>query len=288
MQRTAGQAHKEISYAFSARSRAGRAMIRGIENITGRPRLLRMADGYEREVAAGRDFWEVIGERYRLQLELPGAGLANLPAEGPLVVVANHPYGILDGMAMGRVLSATRGDFRILANSVFRRARDLDRVILPIDFSETKAAQRINIETRRKALAYLGEGGAVGVFPGGTVSTAAKPFSRPMDPTWKPFTARMISKSGATVVPVFFDGQNSRLFQLASHLNTTLRMALLINEFDSRVGSPLRVHVGKPLPRDEIAARAGDAPAMMDYLRTQTYRLSPRPIRDLSYGLNLG
>jgi len=288
MQRTAGQAHKEISYAFSARSRAGRAMIRGIENITGRPRLLRMADGYEREVAAGRDFWEVIGERYRLQLDLPGAGLANLPAEGPLVVVANHPYGILDGMAMGRVLSATRGDFRILANSVFRRARDLDRVILPIDFSETKAAQRINIETRRKALAYLGEGGAVGVFPGGTVSTAAKPFSRPMDPTWKPFTARMISKSGATVVPVFFDGQNSRLFQLASHLNTTLRMALLINEFDSRVGSPLRVHVGKPLPRDEIAARAGDAPAMMDYLRTQTYRLSPRPIRDLSYGLNLG
>lgn len=288
MHHTAGQAHKEISYAFSARSRAGRAMIRGIENITGRPRLLRMADGYEREVAAGRDFWEVIGERYRLQLDLPGEGLSNIPAEGPLVVVANHPYGILDGMAMGRVLSAARGDFRILANSVFRRARDLDRVILPIDFSETKAAQRINIETRRKALAYLGEGGAVGVFPGGTVSTAAKPFSRPMDPTWKPFTARMISKSGATVVPVFFDGQNSRLFQLASHLNTTLRMALLINEFDSRVGSPLGVHVGKPLPRDEIAARAGDAPAMMDYLRTQTYRLSPRPIRDLSYGLNLG
>jgi len=288
MQRTGGQVHKEISYAFSAQSRAGRAVIRSIENITGRPRLLRMADGYEREVAAGRDFWEVMQERYRLTLDLPGEGLANLPREGPLVVVANHPYGILDGLAMGRILSAVRGEFRILANTVFRRAADLEKVILPVDFAETKAAQRINIETRRAALDHLAGGGVIGVFPGGTVSTAAKPFSRPMDPPWKPFTARMIAKSGATVVPVFFDGANSRLFQLASHLTYTLRMALLISEFDSRVGAPIRVHVGRPLPTAEIAARRGDAPALMAYLREQTYRLSPRPIRDLSPGLYLG
>ena len=288
MQRAAGQVHKEISYSFSAQSRAGRAVIRGIENITGRPRLLRMADGYEREVAAGRDFWEVMQERYGLRLDFRGAGLANIPREGPLVVVANHPYGILDGLAMGRILSAARGDFRILAHVVFRRAEELRRVILPIDFTETRAAQRANIETRREALDFLGRGGAIGVFPGGTVSTAAKPFSRPMDPPWKPFTARMIAKSGATVVPVFFDGANSRLFQLASHLNYTLRMALLISEFDSRVGEPIRVHVGRPLPADEIRARRGDAPAMMEYLRRETYRLSPRPIRDMAPGLHLG
>ena len=288
MQRPIGQVHKEISYSFSAQSRAGRAVIRGIENITGRPRLLRMADGYEREVAAGRDFWEVMQERYRLTLDFRGEGLANIPREGPLVVVANHPYGILDGLAMGRILSAARGDFRILAHVVFRRAEELKRVILPIDFSETRAAQRANIETRRTALDFLARGGAIGVFPGGTVSTAAKPFSRAMDPPWKPFTARMIAKSGATVVPVFFDGANSRLFQLASHLNYTLRMALLISEFDSRVGEPLRVHVGRPLPPSEIEARRGDAPALMEYLRRQTYRLSPRPIRDLSHGLHLG
>ena len=288
MQRSPGQVHKEISYSFSARSRAGRAVIRSIENLTGRPRLLRMADGYEREVAAGRDFWEVMQERYRLTLDLPGAGLDNIPREGPLVIVANHPYGILDGLAMGRMLSAVRGDFRILANIVFRRAEDLKRVILPIDFAETKEAQKLNIATRKAALSYLAEGGAIGVFPGGTVSTAAKPFSRPMDPPWKPFTARMIAKSGATVVPVFFDGHNSRLFQLASHLNYTLRMALLINEFDSRVGEPIRAHVGRPLPQAELRARAKDAPAMMDYLRAQTYRLSPRPVGRESYGLYLG
>lgn len=288
MHQRAGQAHKEISYAFSAQSRAGRAVIRSIENITGRPRLLRMADGYEREVAAGRDFWEVMQERYRLTLDLPGGGLGNMPSEGPLVVVANHPYGILDGLAMGRMLSAIRGDFRILANVVFRRAEDLQRVILPIDFAETKAAQRVNIETRRTALDFLSAGGAVGVFPGGTVSTAAKPFSRALDPPWKPFTARMIAKSGAAVVPVFFDGANSRLFQLASHLNYTLRMALLISEFEARVGGSIRAHVGRPLPPEEIEARRGDAPALMEYLRRETYRLSPRPIDDLSHGLYLG
>ncbi|MEM1343296.1 MAG: lysophospholipid acyltransferase family protein [Pseudomonadota bacterium] len=287
MEHVGGASPREISYSFSARSRAGRAMIRSIENITGRPRLLRMADGYEREVEAGRDFWLVMQERYRLTLDIVG-GLERIPAEGPTVVVANHPYGILDGLAMGRVLSERRGRFKILANSVFRRAPDLQEVILPIDFSETKAAQKTNIATRKAALAWLKDGGAIGIFPGGTVSTAAKPFSRPMDPHWKTFTARLIAKSDAAVVPMFFDGHNSRLFQLASHLNQTLRTALLIKEFDSRVGEPIRVHLGKPLPPEEIAARHGDSRALMDFLRESTYRLSPRPIKDLSYGLYLG
>lgn len=289
MKTSDGAAAREISYSFLARSLAARAMIRSIENITGRPRLLRMADGYEREVEAGRDFWQVMQERYRLRLEFVGEGLANVPTEGPLILVANHPYGILDGLVMGRILSERRGgDFRIIANHVFRKAEDLRRVILPIDFSETKTAIETNLRTRREAMSYLAAGGAIGIFPGGTVSTSAKPFSRPMDPPWKTFTARMISKSGATVVPMYFDGQNSRLFQIASHLNYTLRTALLINEFDSRVGGPIRLNIGKPLPAEEIRARARDSRALMDYLRERTYRLSPEPIKDLSYGLYLG
>lgn len=279
---------REISYSFSGRTRAARAVIRTLENLTGRPRLLRMADGYEREVAAGRDFWEVMQERYRIRMEVMGEGIAGIPREGPVVVVANHPYGILDGLALGRILSEARGRFKIIAHTVFRRAKDLEEVILPVDFAETKEAQRVNIETRRTALDWLAGGGAIGIFPGGTVSTAAKPFSRPADPHWKTFTAKMVSKSGATVVPVYFEGQNSRLFQLASHLNSTLRIALLINEFDSRVNTTLKVHVGRPLPAEEIAARARDARAMMEYLRVETYRLSPEKFRDLSPGLYLG
>ena len=105
-----------------------------------------------------------------------------------------------------------------------------------------------------------------------------------MDPSWRRFTARLIAKSGATVVPVFFEGHNSRLFQLASHLHHTLRMALLVNEFKTRVGEPVRVVIGRPLDPAEIARRAADARGLMDYLRAETYRLSPTPIADLSYG----
>ena len=139
---------REISYASSARTRAGRAVIRSLENITGRLRLIRMARDYDVEVAAGRDFWEVMVERYGLSLEVIGGSLDNIPATGPLMVISNHPYGILDGLMLGHILARTRGDFRILAHRVFRKAAELDRVILPISFDETREAQATNIETR--------------------------------------------------------------------------------------------------------------------------------------------
>ncbi|MEM6895975.1 MAG: 1-acyl-sn-glycerol-3-phosphate acyltransferase, partial [Pseudomonadota bacterium] len=173
---------RDISYSHSAETKGGRALIRAMENATGRLRLIRRAKGYETEVAQGRDFWDVMVSRYGLSLDIVGGSLDNIPSEGPLIVIANHPYGILDGLMMGHILSSVRGDFRILANHVFRKAEELSRVVLPISFEETKEAMRLNLETRKTALEYLRDGGAIGIFPGGTVSTAMKPFGRPMDP----------------------------------------------------------------------------------------------------------
>ena len=99
-----------------------------------------------------------------------------------------------------------------------------------------------------------------------------------MDPGWRSFTAKMVAKSGATVVPIFFDGHNSRLFQVASHLHYTLRMALLIKEFKSRVDEPVRIVLGEALPKAELDARAKDSREMMEYLRASTYALSPDPV----------
>lgn len=278
------QVAREISYSHSAATKSGQALIRTMENATGRIRLIKRAEGYEHEVAAGRDFWQVMVERYGLSLNVIGGALGNIPTDGPLILIANHPYGILDGLMMGHILSHVRGDFRILAHRVFRKAEDLNRVILPVSFDETKEAMRQNLETRKVALEYLGQGGAIGIFPGGTVSTSTKPFGRPMDPGWRAFTARMVAKSGATVVPVFFDGHNSRLFQVASHLHYTLRMAFLIREFKKRVDEPVNVVIGTPLPKSEIEARAKDSKAMMEYLRSQTYRLSPKPLNISDHG----
>ena len=268
-------ATRDISYAWSARSRGGRAVIRLMENSTGRLRLIRRASGYERDVAAGADFFEVMVARYGLSLDVASGALDAIPRSGPLVMIANHPYGILDGLMMGYVLSILRGDFRILANNVFQKAEDLNRIVLPISFDETREAMALNLATRRASLDYLGRGGAIGVFPGGTVSTSASLFSQPLDPRWRGFTARMIAKSEATVVPVFFEGTTSRLFQIASHMHSTLRMGLLIKEFRARVDTPVRVHVGAPIGRDQLDPLAKDSKAMMDFLRKATYGLAP-------------
>lgn len=276
---------RDISYASSASGPVGAALIRVLENATGRLSLIRRAAGYEAEVAGGRSFWDVVPERYGLSLDVVGGAVAHIPATGPLVLIANHPFGILDGLMMGHLLDRARGDFRILANSVFQRAEALNRVVLPISFDETKEAVKLNLETRAEALRYLGQGGAVGVFPGGTVSTSAKPFfSRPMDPGWRNFTAKMIAKSGATVVPVFFDGHNSRLFQIASHVHSTLRLGLLIKEFRARMDEPVRVVIGQPIAPADLAPLRADPTRMMEFLRRATYDLSPRPLRSYDPG----
>ena len=254
-------------------------MIRVMENATGRLRLIRKAKGYDLEVAAGQDFWQVMVERYGLKLDVVSGSLESIPREGPLIVVSNHPYGILDGLMMGRILSDRRdGEFRVLAHRIFRRAPDLEKVILPISFDDTKEAAKLNLETRATAVQYLKGGGAIGIFPGGTVSTAAKPFSQPMDPSWRTFTAKMIAKSGATVVPLFFDGRNSRLFQLASHIHSTLRTGMFIREFKTKINKPVRIVVGEPIPAEQLAAFKKDPKGCMDFLRKATYELSPKPI----------
>jgi len=137
-------------------------MIRLMENATGRLSLIKRAAGYQDEVAQGRDFWEVMVDRYGLSLDVVGGSLDNIPRTGPLIVIANHPYGILDGLILGHILSVTRGDFRILAHKVFRKAADLEKIILPVSFDETKEAQRENLETRKIALEFLRQGGAMG------------------------------------------------------------------------------------------------------------------------------
>ncbi|MGJ8545172.1 MAG: lysophospholipid acyltransferase family protein [Sulfitobacter sp.] len=275
---------RDLSYAYSAQTRGGRALIRLMENSTGRIKLIKRARGYEHDVANGRGFFDVMAERYGLTLDVVGGSLSHIPQTGPVIVLANHPYGILDGLMLGRILSQARGDFRIMANAVFDRAPDLQRNLLPISFDTDKAALALNLATRKTALDYLGQGGAIGIFPGGTVSTAAKPFSRPMDPIWRGFTARMIVKSRATVVPIYFDGHTSRMFQIASHLHSTLRMGLLIKEFRKRIDTPVRVSVGAPLGWEQLSPYAGDTKAMMDFLRKATYELSPSPLHAAELG----
>lgn len=223
-------------------------------------------------------------QRYGLSLEILDGNFSSIPKDGPLILVANHPFGILDGLILGYILSKSRQDFKILANQVFCKSDDLNDIILPISFDETKEASKMNIATRLSALNFLDNGGAIGVFPGGTVSTAQSPFGVPMDPGWRSFTAKMITRSDAQVVPIFFEGHNSRLFQVASHIHYNLRMGLLIKEFKSKVGNPVKIAIGNPLSDTAIKSRSGNPRILMDFLREETYKLSRTPLDNFNYG----
>lgn len=127
-------------------------------------------------------------------------------------------------------------------------------------------------------------GGAIGIFPGGTVSTGSRLFSQPVDPEWKSFTAKMILKSNALVVPIFFDGQTSKLFQFASWLHPIFRAGLLVREFKLRTDTSVKIVIGRPISRVRLEVYKDNSKEMMDFLRRETYKLSPNKNQSFVYG----
>jgi len=223
-------------------------------------------------------------EGYGVTIDVMQGELGDIPVDQPLIVVANHPYGILDGLVMGSILAQSGANFKIVANDIFNKALEIKDKILPISFKNNRDAISLNLKTRKNALTHLSRGGVIGIFPGGTVSTSSKLFSQPADPAWRSFTAKMIFKSNALVVPIFFDGNTSRIFQLASHLHPTLRAGLLLREFKLRLDKPVGIVIGKPIPRCRLDVFKNDSRKMMDFLRLETYKLSPNKNQTFEYG----
>lgn len=268
---------REFSYSTPDESRYRRAVIHWIEQATGKPRLRRLYEDYVNGPAV-EDFFAEAVERLALAVRVHG-GVTGIPRTGPLVIVANHPFGVVDGLVLGYLISLVRPDFKILVHSVLCRLPELRPHLLPIDFAETPRARTINLASRQSALKDLAEGKVIAVFPGGGVATAPKPIGQARDPEWKLFVARLIHAGRADVVPVHFAGQNSRLFQLASHLSMTLRMSLLFREVVNKIGTEVRAHVGPTIPYADLA-RFDDRRALVGSLRDKTEALAPAwPVR---------
>jgi putative hemolysin len=275
-----------LSYARPEQTRFRRALIRAVEAVSGRATLQRL---YAEWQAGPPDPEEPIFSAairvMRVRPEIVAGDLSALPRSGPLLVLTNHPFGILDGLLVGHLVATLRRDVKIMTHSLLCQPEEARDVLLPVDFGPGEEARRTSAETRRRAAEWLDQGHVLIVFPAGSVSTAAGPFDRhAVDGAWHPFVGRLAQRRGVRTAVMFLHGQNSRLFQIASHVNYALRLGLLIKEFKSRVDQPVRVVVGKPLDAGTLAAHAGDATSMMDFLRKATYQLSPQPMRSLAYG----
>jgi len=262
----------EFSYADSNDPPFKRFVIHAIERATGQPYLRWLYESYARQPVAGESFWDAAIRLLELNVRYDEAKLAEWPQRGPLVVVCNHPFGVLDGLVACAITGKARPDFKVLTNAVIARAEQLQPYLLPIDFNETAEAMQTNLRSRQQAKAHVAAGGCLLIFPSGGVSTTPKwDDGRAVDTEWKTFTAGIVTRTKAPVAPLYFAGQNSMLFQLVSHVSLTLRLSLLFHEVHNKIGSEVRAGIGDVIAYDCIA---GDRAAIMQRLRTATYALA--------------
>ncbi|MBX9468355.1 MAG: lysophospholipid acyltransferase family protein [Rhizobium sp.] len=248
---------KELSYANERDPKLKRWFIRSIESLSGRDRFTRLYEIWRNDIVGKTD--RVFGKMLDLiDVDLKVAGTwppQNLP-DGPIVIVANHPFGIGDGIAVLALAEQLGRPFRVLINNELLKVPEMAPYSLPVSFEETKEALALNMQTRHEALRLLKEGVTVVIFPAGGVATAKKGFGRAEDLPWKMFPAKLIQAAKANVVPVYFEGQNGRLFHLASKISLTLRVSLLIREFRRLSGSTIRARVGVMIPWEELSNHA--------------------------------
>ncbi|MCU0730136.1 MAG: lysophospholipid acyltransferase family protein [Hyphomonas sp.] len=272
---TETEAEPELSYAAYFSDPLKRSLVRAVEQVSGQPRIKQLYDHYRADLSRDVPFFEAAIRLLDLDVQFSASKHALIPREGPLVVVANHPFGVLDGLVISWLISLRRPDFKVLTNSVLDGVPEARPYLLPVDFGGTREAVEANVAMRKAALAHVKGGGCVVVFPSGGVATTPGPFDPlAVDDEWKPFTAKLITQSRAHVTPIFFDGQNSRLFQIASHLSLELRLALVFREVRRRMGKTLRVEIGETLTPEALDA-AGKRRGLMEFLRDKTYALAP-------------
>jgi len=227
--------------------------ISGVEILFGRRKIESIYDGLKEQPFDVESFFTSALQATKIDSCYDTDKLDALPKTGPLVFVANHPFGVVDGLVLCDLAVKARGNFRILINAMLCRDSDLAPYFLPIDFRETKAAIKNNIRSKKMAQEALEQDIPLLVFPSGFVSTAdRKGFGSVVDAPWTTFAAKLIRDTQATVVPVYFRGQNSRIFHLASHVAEPLRMALLLNEASNRFGTKVMAEIGDPLPWTDL------------------------------------
>lgn len=266
---------KELSYANENDPRLKRWFIRSVEGLSGRNRYARLYARWRADIVGKSDrifgdMLQLIDVRMRIQGEWPPRHLPDTP----LVIVANHPFGIGDGIAVLSLAEQLGRPFRVLIHNELLKVPEMAPFSLPVSFEETKEALALNMATRHEAVRLLKEGVTIVVFPAGGVATAKRGFGKAEDLPWKMFPARLIQAARASVIPIYFEGQNGRLFHLASKLSLTLRISLLIREFRRLSGTTIVARIGRVLAWEELCAH-GDRKDLLARIYDAVFSMAP-------------
>ena len=208
----------------------------------------------------------------QLQFEIDSDDYERIPKSGALLAVSNHPFGGADGIVLGALLKGVRPDAKLMGNYLLSRIDGIRGSIINVDPFGQESSKRANLEGIRESLRYLREGHCLGVFPSGEVSSFTFRNRAVIDPQWSEHITSLALKSDAQVLPVYFEGRNSLLFQILGLLNRNLRTLFLGREFCRMQNRKIKVRVGQPIAPERLK-RFENKRAATDYLRLKSYSL---------------
>ena len=268
---------RRLSYAGTFTNPLKVFAIRAIEWTTAKVKLLQMIRSFEKSGApVGVTFWSKAVAHMGIRIDTPTEEIARIPKTGAVVVVANHPHGLVDGMIMGELVSRVRPDFRILTRSLLTGIPEIEEFMIPVPFPHEENSRELGLQMRDLTMAHLAEGGVVILFPAGKVACSETWFGPAIEAEWNVFTHKMITKSGAVILPIHFTGQNSRAYQIANKLAATLRQGLLLYEIRRALFKPQRPHVGMPISAEELDKWKGNPRGFLAWLREHTLSLGQK------------
>ena len=265
-----------LSYASKVEHNiAQRLIIKLIENLTGKRKLEKIYKNYSLNNNNPTEFWTDIIKLMEIKVNNKSSKALDIPGSGPLMIIANHPFGIIDGLILCSLTSKKRNDFKIMTHETLKFLPQLEKFILPVDFSGNKTNSiKSNLETAKEAKKHLLSGGALIIFPSGSVSTARNIKSEARDDDWKTFPAKLIQQTKTDILPIYFDGKNGLLFHLfASKMkNQTLKYSSYIHETRKKIGKEIVIYSGSKINYDEIS-HIKTRHELTTYLKKITYNL---------------
>ena len=268
---------RKLSYANTFTNPFQRNTIKTLELLTGKLRLLRKVRQFEKMgIPFGQPFWSQALNLLGIELLTSESEISRIPKKGPLVIVANHPHGLVDGMVLAELIGTVRTDYKILTRSLLTGVKQIDQFMIPVPFDHEENALQKSLQMRRLAMKHLENDGVLVLFPSGKVASSDTIFGSVVEGEWSPFTAKLIQKSNADVLPIFFPGSNSRMYQIANQISATLRQGLLIYEVVHAMNKPQKPVVGNLIKQDEISSWRRDPRGFMRWLRDTTIALGSK------------